>query len=76
MARRDVPILFKETPESMARNSFTQRFRITRQGKVRRRAMALGHSRANKSGRQLLRKKKARGLSDSSAFVKHHLAIA
>jgi len=46
----------------MARKSFTKRIRITKQGKVCRRAMTLGHSRANKSGRQLTRKKKMRGL--------------
>ncbi|MFH1193324.1 MAG: hypothetical protein V1656_03380 [Candidatus Jorgensenbacteria bacterium] len=46
----------------MPRNSFTKRIRITKQGKVLRRAMTLGHSRGNKSGTQLIRKKKMRGL--------------
>lgn len=51
--------------------SISKRIRITKRGKVQRRAMILGHSRANKSGRQLNRKKLSRGLEGIS-LVKNH----
>lgn len=44
------------------KKSVTKRIRITKKGKVTRRAMALGHSRSSKSGTQLGRKKKNRDL--------------
>lgn len=42
--------------------SFSTRLKVTKQGKVRRRATTLGHSRTNKSGTQLRRKRALRGL--------------
>ena len=48
----------------MTKHSISQRIRVTKSGKIMRQAMTLGHSRANKSSVQMLRKKLARGLSD------------
>jgi ribosomal protein L35 len=47
----------------MAKNSVTSRVRVTKTGKIMRRAMALGHSRSNKTPLQMMRKKRSRGLS-------------
>lgn len=47
----------------MARKSFTTRIKITKTGKVRRRAMAQDHFRAKKSSRQLKRIKLPRSLA-------------
>ena len=47
----------------MSAKSVQKRIRVTRSGKVMRRAMALGHSRANKNSTQMKRKKGARGLN-------------
>jgi ribosomal protein L35 len=44
------------------KNSISDRIKITKKGKIKRRATALGHSRSNKSKIQILRKKKHRGL--------------
>jgi hypothetical protein len=44
------------------KNSIGDRIKITKRGKMRRRAMALGHSRANKRKIQMLRKRKSRNL--------------
>jgi len=46
----------------MSRKSITERLKITGRGKVLRRAMALGHSRGNKSMKQMRRKKGKRGI--------------
>jgi len=54
------------TPENMkqkTKKSVVKRLTVSRNKKVRRRATSLGHSRANKSGQQLSRKKKNRGLT-------------
>lgn len=45
------------------KKSISNRIRITKKGKILRRAMALGHSRGNKRKVQMLRKKNARGLN-------------
>ncbi|MFA6365299.1 MAG: 50S ribosomal protein L35 [Candidatus Paceibacterota bacterium] len=50
--------------------SVSKRIRVTKNGKVMRRAMTLGHSRTNKSSTQLQRKKGMRGLTDSALFMK------
>ncbi len=42
------------------KKSISKRVRITKSGKILRRAMSLGHSRANKSTAQMKRKKGAR----------------
>ncbi|MBI4033978.1 MAG: hypothetical protein HY378_00305 [Candidatus Brennerbacteria bacterium] len=55
----------------MAKNSIGNRIKITKTGKIRRRAMGLGHSRANKSRGQILRKKKNRGLNIPKKSIKN-----
>ncbi len=45
-----------------AKKSITNRIRVTKRGKVLRRAMALGHAKANKNTRQKKRKKAQRTL--------------
>jgi len=57
----------------MTRNSFTDRIKITRRGKVRRRAMALGHSRGNKSNVQMNRKKRERNLVITKKVLSKYL---
>ena len=52
--------------------SISKRMRITKKGKVVRRAMALGHSRVNKSSSQMNRKKLNRGLVNSKELVKKY----
>ncbi len=52
--------------------SITKRIRITKKGKVVRRAMALGHSRVNKSTSQMKRKKLSRGLENSTELIKKY----
>ncbi len=52
----------------------SKRFRVTKRGKVLRRAMTLGHSRGNKSQRQIHRRRKMRGL-DNAAEVKRYIQI-
>jgi hypothetical protein len=47
----------------MAQKSISKRIQISRNGKVRRRATALGHSRANKTTLQMQRKKRERSLN-------------
>ncbi|MBI2278801.1 MAG: 50S ribosomal protein L35 [Candidatus Brennerbacteria bacterium] len=54
------------------RKSVRNRIKITKRGKVMRRAMALSHSRGNKSATQLQRKKRARGLDDGAKIVKKY----
>ena len=48
----------------MAKKSVSKRIKITKSGKVLRRAMALGHSRVNKRTVQIKRKKNARTLGN------------
>jgi len=55
------------------RKSVRDRVRVTKRGKVLRRAMALGHSRGNKSSTQMGRKKRARGLDDAAKIVKKYM---
>ncbi|MBI5732674.1 hypothetical protein HY967_01805 [Candidatus Jorgensenbacteria bacterium] len=57
----------------MAKNSIDHRIKTTRTGKVLRRAMALGHSRGNKSSVQMQRKKRSRNLSLSHLITKRGL---
>ncbi|KKU98841.1 MAG: hypothetical protein UY32_C0013G0038 [Candidatus Jorgensenbacteria bacterium GW2011_GWC1_48_8] len=53
----------------MVQKSVTQRIRITKRGKIMRRAMALGHSKSNKSQVQILRKRKSRELNISEKIL-------
>ena len=46
------------------KKSVSKRIKITKSGKILRRAMALGHSRANKRTAQIKRKKNARTLGN------------
>ncbi|MEK7512871.1 MAG: hypothetical protein AAB601_01595 [Patescibacteria group bacterium] len=46
----------------MTQKSISNRVKITRRGKVRRRATTLGHSRSNKTSVQMQRKGRERGL--------------
>lgn len=55
------------------RKSVRDRIRVTKRGKVMRRAMALGHSRGNKSSSQMGRKKLSRGLDDGAKIVRKYL---
>lgn len=52
------------------KKSVKSRIKITRSGKIKRRAMALGHSRANKRSIQMLRKKSFRNLNISFKKIK------
>ncbi|MBI2592835.1 MAG: 50S ribosomal protein L35 [Candidatus Colwellbacteria bacterium] len=47
----------------MAKKSVTQRIKITKGGKLKRRHMGLGHSRAGKSGRVIRMKRSTRRIS-------------
>jgi len=53
--------------------SVTQRVKITKRGKVIRRAMVLGHSKINKSQIQILRKRKSRGLNIPEKVLRKYL---
>lgn len=55
------------------KKSVTKRIKRTKTGKVRRRAMALGHNRNNKTKIQKLRKKSERPLSIKSKTLKRYL---
>ncbi|RJQ27774.1 50S ribosomal protein L35 [Candidatus Parcubacteria bacterium] len=55
------------------KKSVTKRIRVTKNGKVARRPMALGHSRSNKSGTQMGRKKGDRGLSLPMSTIKKYI---
>ena len=46
----------------MATKSIVKRIKLSKSGKVRRRAMTLGHSRGNKTHTQMQRKARYRGL--------------
>ncbi len=56
----------------MAQNSVRKRIRITKTGKIRRRAMALGHSRSNKRTTQMKRKKLSRGIDFGGHSIRHY----
>lgn len=55
------------------RKSVRDRIRVTKRGKVMRRAMALGHSRGNKSSKQMRRKSLSRGLDDGAKIIRKYL---
>jgi len=57
----------------MVQKSVTKRLRITRRGKIIRRAMALGHSKVNKRQIQILRKRKLRGLNLPKKTISKYL---
>ncbi len=57
-----------------SKKSILKRIRITKTGKVVRRAMGLGHSRANKSSTQMGRKANNRTLGAHTRILKHHLS--
>lgn len=52
--------------------SIKKRIQITSTGKIRRRSMALGHSRTNKNSRQMKRKKLSRGIDITSQVITKH----
>jgi len=52
--------------------SVGKRIRVTKQGKVVRRAMGLGHSRANKSSTQMGRKSNSRSLATHAEIFKQY----
>ncbi|MEX0689867.1 MAG: 50S ribosomal protein L35 [Candidatus Paceibacterota bacterium] len=54
----------------MANKSIKDRIKITKTGKVLRRAMGLAHFKTTKSKKQLNRKKKKRGLDIDISIVK------
>lgn len=53
------------------KKSAAKRIKITKTGKVKRRAMGLGHSRANKRRVQILRRRKKRGLKIPGKSIKY-----
>jgi ribosomal protein L35 len=55
------------------KKSVQSRLKVTKRGKVLRRAMALGHSRGNKSATQMGRKARNRGLDGAAKIVKKYL---
>lgn len=57
----------------MAKKSVIQRIRITRKGKVLRRAMALSHCRANKTSIQQMRKQRMRVLLVKAKTLANYL---
>lgn len=57
----------------MARKSVTKRIRVTKTGKVMRRAMSLGHSRANKANREMKRKKHSRSIDIPDKVIKRYI---
>ncbi|MEK7464687.1 MAG: hypothetical protein AAB617_02835 [Patescibacteria group bacterium] len=54
------------------KHSISQRIRVTKNGKVMRRAMGLGHSRASKTSGQMKRKAKSRGLNIPAMTIKKY----
>jgi len=56
----------------MMKKSFSKRIKITKSGKILRRAMALGHNRANKRQVQIKRKKLQRGLAFNTKVLKKY----
>lgn len=57
----------------MAQKSFTKRIKIKTKGKALRRATTLGHSRSNKSGSQMLRKRKHRSLTMKNKVIAKYI---
>jgi ribosomal protein L35 len=55
------------------RKSVSKRIRVTKNGKIQRRAMTLGHSRGNKSQRQMHRKRVERGLATMAKEVRRYI---
>ncbi|MDP3052343.1 MAG: hypothetical protein Q8N22_00050 [bacterium] len=55
------------------RKSLSKRIRITKRGKIIRKAMGQGHCRAKKSNTQIKRRKKPRGILHGDKFIKKHL---
>ncbi|MDP3725129.1 MAG: 50S ribosomal protein L35 [Nanoarchaeota archaeon] len=53
--------------------AISKRIKITGGGKIKRRAMGLGHSKTNKNADQLLRKKRQRGLGFSARVINKYL---
>ncbi len=53
--------------------SVTKRIRVTKNGKLKRRAVALGHNKTNKTKTQKLRKRKARGFALKDKTLKKYL---
>ncbi len=56
----------------MVQKSASKRIRVTKNGKVMRRAGTLGHSRANKNHTAMGRKKRARSLDWPNYLVKKY----
>ena len=55
------------------KNSLAKRIKISKRGKILRRAMGQGHCRAKKRTTQLKRRKILRGLIHGKQFIKKHL---
>lgn len=55
------------------KKSISQRIKITKSGKILRRAMGQGHCRAKKRTAQLKRRKNFRGLEFGKKMIKKHL---
>jgi ribosomal protein L35 len=55
------------------KKSVSKRIKLSKSGKVSRRPMSLGHSRSNKSGTQLGRKKSNRGLVLPISTIKKYI---
>ncbi|MEK7479340.1 MAG: 50S ribosomal protein L35 [Patescibacteria group bacterium] len=55
------------------KKAISKRIKITGSGKIRRRAMGLGHSKTNKNANQLLRKKGQRELGFSARVINKYL---
>lgn len=53
--------------------SVTKRIQLTKTGKIRRRAVALGHNKNNKTQKQKLRKRKNRDLVMKNKTIKKYL---
>jgi len=57
------------------RKSISKRFKITKTGKILRRAMAQSHFLAKKSGIQIKRKKLFRGLSSGKQIINKYKGL-
>lgn len=55
------------------KNAIKKRIKFTGSGKIRRRAMGIGHSKTTKNANQLLRKKGAKTLGLSARTINKHL---
>ncbi|MEK7574176.1 MAG: hypothetical protein AAB514_01440 [Patescibacteria group bacterium] len=55
------------------KKSLSKRIKISKNGKILRKAMGLGHCRAKKSTTQRKRRKNLRGLLHGEKFIKKHL---